>query len=120
MPEDQALYNEAIKHIKDPDVILNMFDKSVCWISDAGVEMLAKPKAEIIGTPVYSFFTKVSLLEAAKMGAKDLLKKKGVSEYPSKTKDGPMYLKFQFEVFDFEGSSYYVGKLIGTRPIEGK
>lgn len=120
MTEDQALLQTAREHLQDPDIILDMVDKHINWISEYGAEVLGKPREEIIDSSIYPYFAKISIKDAIIMGARDVLAKNGINEYPGKTKDGPMYLKLKFVIMDHNSITYYVGKLIGSRPIKKK
>ncbi len=117
--EISILLKEAKKYINDPDIIIDMFDKSICWMSKKGLKMMSLPKSDIIGKMAYVFFDTASFNEAAKIGAKDnAVTNKGVNEYPIKTKNGTLSLKFEFFIFQHNSILYYVGKLISSKPYK--
>ncbi|MFC1608761.1 hypothetical protein ACFL2R_01055 [Patescibacteria group bacterium] len=115
---EKGLLQEATQHIPDPDIIVNLFDLSVVWLSPKAQEMSGYSnkhlEAEIIRV--------IDIFGFSEEYAKDIVWKdaqeKGTREFIAKTKSGKKYkITLNFFAFHFGDIDYRVGKIIEKKEL---
>jgi len=114
-PMDNQIFDKAKEFIEDLDIIIDLYDMSICWMSDKGKEIMSVPTSDMIGQTAYDFMA--SPMEDAQLqNKKDIMNSEGENEYPVNTKEGPLLLKFKYKTFKLNSGYYYVGKYLSSRP----
>lgn len=108
---------ESKKYIDNPDIIIDMYDFSVEWMSDDAIQMLGKPRSEVIGKIAY-FLEDLPMKKAQELSVKDMEKREGINEYPVKTKRGTILIKAKFKIFKYNSTYYYTATLVSFKPYK--
>jgi hypothetical protein len=118
----KEVLKEASKYIKDPDLLLDAYDLTICWVSDYVKEKSGfseKEISEAIGQRIINY-ENVSEEQARKDSVEDMSRGEGIKVYPSKTKKGPMLFEYKYKVFQYKSVHYWIGKLMSVKPVEEK
>lgn len=114
---DQEVMKIAKSFIPAPDIIANMGNVSVLWMSQKALDVLGMQESEIIGKVAF-FLSDLPLKETKKLAMLDTRVGKGVRELPIKTKKGTVLVIMEYHVFEHDSIFYYVGEAINIKPLQ--
>jgi len=107
---DEALLNKAKEFIKEPDLIMDLYDFTVLWLSKKVEDVIGYTSEELAGKPI----TDLLVVDSNGMRAKvveHMSKAHGFMESSLKTKSGDIVdFKVEFYTFEFKKGFYHVGK----------
>lgn len=114
----EELFQKAKEYISNPDIVVNLYDFSVVWLSPRAQKMSGYSEKELSGeliriTDIFGFKED----EAIKTVWKDT-KTEGERHFVAKMKDGKQYeVVIHFFAFKFGDTPYRVGEIKKSSPI---
>ncbi len=114
---------ELVKHcqkiIKDPDVIMDLYDQSFAWASDKATQILGFHPDELANTRFLDLRVK------DKSDTEDLkehiAEKDYIADFPMRTKDGKVInINARVIYTEFEKDPYQIVKVLKITPLKNK
>jgi len=108
------IFDEAEKYMKNPDLVIDLFDLSIVWMNDRTKKLLEYTDKDVQEKTVTDIFGYDK--EETRKALSEDIKKHGFRDMTAKTKSGKKFqMKAEFHNFEFKGGFYRAAKRVSGK-----